>query len=200
MRGLAGIACARENNNDARRVEATPAGTLTGWRRWAEPQLASPATGLDEFICLHPLFPELDLPVWTVGNEKFKLVELLSRYANASELLLHDGTVDHDDGDDVASDRFRNSFEPTPGLILLPSFHPQDSTWAFALEPIPGYGRGAFPWFLGVSPINYVDRFEAELRNAWGEFMCEEDDLVVVGDVNGVEITRSVKRYCRFSA
>lgn len=200
VRGLAGIIQARENNNDARRAKATPGGTLDAWRTWAMLQLENRALSVKELLCIHPLFPQLDLAVWTTGKENLTLAQLISQQESASELLLHDGTVDHDDSDDMGSDRFKNFFKPTDGLICCPSFRSQDSVWAFAVASVPGSGNDAFPWFLGVSPIDYGERFEAELKKRWGAFECQEEDLLAVGDVDGVEITRSVKRYLRTSA
>lgn len=200
MRGLAGIVRARENNNDARRAKAMPGGTLDAWRTWAKLQLANPALSVKELLCIHPLFPHLDLAVWTTDKENLTLAQRLSQQDGASELLLHDGTVDHDDSDDMGSDRFKNFFKPTDGLICCPSFRPRDSVWEFAVVSMQGSGNDAFPWFLGVSPIDYGERFEAEVKKRWGAFECDDGDILTVGDVDGVEITRSVKRYLRTSA
>ena len=200
MRGLAGIVRARENNNDARRAKATPGGTLSAWKTWSELQLAGPALGVEELLRLHPLFPQLDLAVWTTDKEALTLAQLVARHEDASELLLHDGTVDHDDADDMGSDRFKTFFKPTNELICCPSFRPSNSVWNFAVVSVPGSGKDAFPWFLDVSPIDYGERFEAELQKSWGAFECEDGDILTVGDVDGVEITRSVKRYFRASA
>jgi len=199
MRGLAGIVRARENNNDARRTKATPGGTPRTWRAWASLQLANPDLSVGELLWIHPLFPQLDLAVWTTDKESLTLAQLISKQESANELLLHDGTVDHDDGDDIGSDRFKKLFKPTDGLICCPSFRPRDSLWEFAVVSVPGPGNDAFPWFLGVSPIDYGERFEVELKKRWGAFECEDGDSHTVGYVDGIEITRSVKRYLRTS-
>jgi hypothetical protein len=198
MRGLAGAVRARENNNDARRAKATPAGTLDAWRAWAKLQLADSALGVEELIRLHPLFPELDLAVWNTGKGDLTLAQILDRYENASELLLHSDSVSHDDADDLSSDRFKNYFTPASELVCCPSFKPIDSVWSFAVS-VPGSGKDAFPWFLEVPPIDYEERFKAELEKRWGVLECDEDTFVV-GDVDGIEITRMVSKYCRVLA
>lgn len=193
--GLAGVVRARGNNTDACRAKATPGGTLDEWRTWASLQLTNSSLGSEELIRLHPLLPELDLAVWTTEKEDLTLAQIMSRYEDASELLFHSDEVHHDDADDMSSDRFRNFFKPASKLVCCPSFTPRDSIWSFA-DSVPGSGDHVFPWFLEVSPIRYEQRFEAELKRRWGAFECDEDTFVV-GDVDGTEIMRMVKRYFR---
>jgi hypothetical protein len=198
MNGLAGIVNARENNRDARRAKATPAGTVRDWRAWAEQQLATATLNADELLRIHPLFPQLDLAVWTTGKEvAMTLAELISRHRDATEVLLHDDAVSHDDSDDFTPDRFNAYFRPTSVLACRPSLRPRDSAWSFSGVAAPGTGSDAFPWFLGVTPIDYEERFEAAIREVWGAFECEDGDMHPIGDVDGVEITRMVKRYVR---
>jgi hypothetical protein len=54
-----------------------------------------------------------------------------------------------------------------------------------------------FPWFLDVAPIDYQSRLEAELTPVWGRFDKHEENDAAVGEVDGIEIRRSVTVYRR---
>ena len=67
------------------------------------------------------------------------------------------------------------------------------------ITPKPSDGRRVpkeyFPWFLGVAPIDYESRLEAELARYWGSFEKDKEHAVVVGEVEGIKIRRSITVY-----
>ncbi|VTU24964.1 High temperature protein G [Variovorax sp. SRS16] len=194
--GLTGVACARENNNDARRAKAKPAGSLDDWKLWAERVVAGTTPlDMDHRLHLHPLLPEKDFDVWIVGAEELPLARVMELVKTKDEVSLHDGTVSHDSSDDMGSDRFNHSFAPKKDVICYPSFAPRDSWWPLS-EAYLNSGE-AFPWFLGVPPIDYQARFETALIATWGAFEKEDSKDVPVGEVDGSEIIRWVTQYRR---
>jgi hypothetical protein len=194
MKGLAGVALARANNDDARRVEALPAGSTAVWQAWADDVLKNALPlNLETKLRLHPLVPGRDLAVWKLGKDELTLVELVDLLSTKDEVLLHKGTISHDDSDDMSSDRF-SGFKPLNHLVCLPSMSPRDSPW----DGLPtSQGYDTFPWFLGVSPMHYQEQFERELTARWGAFEEDEQDEYVVGDVDGIEVMRLATPYRR---
>ena len=51
------------------------------------------------------------------------------------------------------------------------------------------------PGFAGVPPIDYEQRLEDALTEAWGAMEKVDEDLATVGEVTGVEIYRYVSIY-----
>ena len=194
--GLEGVVCASENNKDARRIKAIPDGSLDDWRNWADSVLGgSDNLNLDQKLRLHLLLPEQDLTIWIAGEGPATLDAIMSRIESAEEVILHRGTIVHDDRDEVTSDRFSHAFEPAQKLICYPNLTPVDTTWAVSSSYIAVNGREAFPWFTGAEPIDYLARFEAALKSKWGAFEIEELEDYPVGCVDGIEILRGPSRY-----
>ncbi len=187
MPGLVGVALARENNRDARRTEASVAGSTAPWSEWAAQVLgALPNQAIDVLLQLHPLLCDRDLRVWRYGGYTMTLDELVARIVAISESRVHLGEVSHEDDDDMSQNRFDSEFELSDDVVITPKFR-------------PGY-RGnpdlPFPWFLGIPPIDYQSHLEAELTRVWDGFEKHEEDGVV-GEVEDVEIRRSVTVYRR---
>ncbi len=137
-------------------------------------------------LTLHPLLRDHDLPVWGYGAHTLTLADLVARVVASDELRIHVGVVSYENSDDLSSHRFDSEFELSDDVVITPKFR-------------PGY-RGnpdlPFPWFLGIPPIDYQSRLEAELTRVWGGFEKHEEDGVV-GEVEDVEIRRSVTVYRR---
>lgn len=189
--GLVGVALARENNRDARRTEAAVAGSTAAWSRWAEQVLAGqPNLEIGALLKLYPLLPDRDLPVWRYGAYAMTLNDLVAQIVVTHELRIHLGEVSHEDYDDVGHDRFRAVFNVSGQLVITPQYEPSHI----------GSERRDFPWLLGVAPIDYKSRLEAELTQHWGGFEEHFDDWAVVAEVDGIEIYRSVTVYRRVPA
>lgn len=194
MKGLAGVAVARANNEDARRVEARPGGSSEAWRTWADEVLQSTAASdLEARLHLHPLLPDRDLAVWKLGEVELTLGQLIEAMSDSDEIVVHNGSISHEDSDDMSSDRF-DRFKPRKDIVCMPSLSPRNYQWG-GMPSLNGYD--AFPWLLGVSPINYQRRFKQELTARWGEFEEIEFDEYIVGDVEGLEVIRFATGYRR---
>lgn len=185
MAGLLGLALARENNRDVLRTNASVGGSPSAWSEWAAQVLdALPNQAIGVLLQLHPLLHDRDLRVWRYGGYAMTLDELVARIVASSELRVHLGEVSHEDYDDVGSDHFRSVFKLSDQLVITPQYRP--SNW-----------DADFPSFLGVAPIDYKSRLEAELPRLWGGFEEYEEDDAVVGEVDGIEIYRTVTVYRR---
>ncbi len=199
MKGLVGVVQARANNDDARRVKALPAGSTAEWKAWAYEILfnSNQLLLLDDKLRMHPLLPDRDLAVWVRRDYELPLLQLIEILSKKDEVLLHEDAVSHDSADDVSADRFSRLFSAVDHLVCVPSMSPRESIWDLDKVYSTSSGPDAFPWFLDVPPINYLDRFQRELTAQWGAFEANAEDDQVVGDVHGIEITRSVTRYRR---
>ncbi len=105
---------------------------------------------------LHALLPDRDLPVRSYGGPPVTLNDLGTRIVASGELRVHLGYVSHAEYDDVGGGRFRSAFKLSDELVIIPTFEP----W-FRMSDY-------FPWLLGVAPIDYKSRLEAELTRVWG--------------------------------
>jgi hypothetical protein len=184
MTGLIGLELTRENNRDARRAEASVAGSTAAWSRWSEQVLdGQPDLKIDALLQLHPLLPDHDLPVWHIGAHAVTLDDLVGRIVTRDQIRIHRGEVSHEYDDDVSSYRFSFAFKVSDELVIIPRYR--------------RVTKEHFPWLLGVAPIDYQSRLEAELTRQWGGFEEHEDDNRVVGRVDDIEIYRSVTVYRR---
>jgi len=198
VKGLQGVVKARENNSDARRTKAIPGGTLDDWQRWAQLVLDGVKDlDLDRKKRLHVLRPELDLAVWTTEKGTQTLDEVVERSSSAEEFILLEGDIDHKESDPVGSDMFSSLFKLSRHAICIPSYEPLPDFWALPGSNTDQTGRDVFPWFTGVSAIDYLQRFEAALERRWGGFEVERDTESVVGDVNGTQILRLASKYTK---
>jgi hypothetical protein len=189
MPGLVGLTLARDNNRDARRTEASVAGSAAAWSRWAEQVLdGQPNLEIEALLQLHPLLLDHDLPVWRFGSHTVTLDDLIGRIVARDELRIHLGEVSQEYRDDMRGSRFHSGFNLSDDLIIVPRFRPSDREWT---------EEEHFPWFIDVAPIDYKSRLEAALARHWGGFQKQEDDDAVVGEVDGIEIRRSVTVYQR---
>lgn len=188
MPGLVGLARASGNNRDARRTDVAVAGSMAAWSEWAEQVLDGlPNQEIKALSMLHPLLRDHDVPVWRFGAHAVALVDLVASIVDCDEFRIHVGDVSHDDDDDMSRSRFDSGFKLSDELIIVPRYRPRDGWW----------GTKAFPWLLGVAAIDYQSLLEAELTRVWGGFEGHQDHGAVVGEVDGIEIYRSVTVYRR---
>ena len=168
------------NNMDLARNESLPMASHDAWKRWAEEWIDSAANDdVDALADLHPLCPGRNLPVYRFGGKQLTEAQLSEWLQVQSKLCVVDGLPKYDDyHDEVSRNSFDRNIAPRDDVLFLPS---TDGTLAKA---------------LGFPKINYTERLEVALRTAWGEFE-EWDDDECVGDVDGVDIVRSVTHYAR---
>jgi len=183
MRGLTGICKARSNSAKAVRTDATPAGATDDWVRWAKRAVAAIGTGDHRaLVQLHPLIPERDLYVWKVRDTMTNFSGIRAYVRTQDEIVVLVGELEHESDDDVGRDRFTDEFCLTMDLVSCPdgseSRHPD------------------FCSMLDVAPIDYHELIESALMKEWGDFdSCE--DFRIIGEVNGIEISRFVFVYRR---
>jgi len=178
---LAGVVLGH-NSMDLARSESLPIASHDAWKRWAETWIDSTANDdVDALADLHPLCPGRDFPVYRFGGKQLTEAQLSEWLQAQSEVRVLEGLPEYDDyhNDEVSRDSFDRHFAPRDDIVFLPS---TDGTLAKA---------------LGFPKINYTERVEVALRTVWGEFEEWGDDDECVGDVVGVDITRSVTRYAR---
>lgn len=179
---VAGIILTKQQNDFARN-DALPDITLLTLQQWAEDQKQS-------LIKRHKLSAHNSALLAAFGASNNQLIlgnfgslsvsyEDFIKYApTCGTIFQHDGCVDYDeDEDEVLRREFEDFFEPTPHLLQLEEAAPPD--W---VDMIPREDAGSSCWSLEAV-------FEEALLAAWKEVEWSEDS-VVVGSVNGVEITR----------
>lgn len=196
MRHLSGLVFARENNRDASRAEASPGGDKVAWTVWAKQVLAQSAhLTREQKLRLHPLVPDLDLPVWLWGGEEITLQSLISKLKGVEELLVHSGDLVHEDHDDVNERDFKSYFEVVDRLICVPKFHPSPMLPGFFHSAHQKENYPEFPWAIGFEHIDYSGRLVKALEAIWESVECIDESDVLVGQVNGSEIIRNVEVY-----
>nr|WP_315233996.1 hypothetical protein [uncultured Albidiferax sp.] len=198
MRQLSGLVFARENSRDASRAEASPGGDKASWTRWAKRILAeSPHLTREQKLTLHPLVPDLDLPVWLWGGKEVTLQELIPQLKDVEKLLVHSGDTSHKDGDDANEHDFKHYFKVAEGVICEPNFGPRIIWPGFFYSAHERAKSPEFPWAIGFESINYSGRLVSALEAIWGSAECTDESDVPVGQVNGSEIFRDVEVYQR---
>lgn len=185
LAGLAGLIEARENNADARRADAAIKGSIPSWGRWAERVIAAttdPAEGL--LLRLHPLLPDRDFPIWSLGLETLTLEQLAIVLAGRSEVLVLT-TLSHEVYDDVTHRDFNAKFVIGSDVLIQPAL----------LGGLSAIDR--FPLVLGVQSIDYERRLRETIATVWPNYRFQKARQAVVGSVGEVKVTRVVMRYSR---
>lgn len=196
LRRLSGLVCARENNSDANRVEASPGGDKASWTRWAKGVLEGSASlTREQKLRLHPLLPDFDLPVWQWCGEEVTLQVLISHLNGVEELLVHSGDISHDEGDDVKGRDFESHFEVAAGIICVPKFDPSPIWPSLFFSAREEAKHPEFPWAIGYERIDYSGRLISAIEAIRGPIECIDELDVQVGQVNGTEIIRNVSVY-----
>lgn len=101
------------------------------------------------------------------------------------QLVVHEGPISHEDDDDVTKRDFEASFaaEVSVAHTATGRYHSAGKTnWIAAITQ--GHG---------VTPVQVIEQL---IEGTWG-YVEVEDDVLVVGDVNGTEIQRTVQVYRR---
>ena len=178
---LAGVVLGH-NNTDLARSKSHPLASKEAWQLWAEAWIDSASNhSVDALSDLHPLCPERDLSVYRLDSQRLNEIQLSQWIQKQSEICVFEGIPDYKDQDEVSKDSFDQNLRMNADILVLPS---SDRKLAKS---------------LGFPLINYTNRLEFSLRMAWGEFETEDCYDVSVGDVGGVEITRSVTCYARIA-
>lgn len=124
-----------------------------------------------------------DLPVvwwqdeWMTASQFVEAVKALDR------LEVHEGSITHEDDDDVTKREFESSFKANAKIAQTVDGRYgrlRDTQWIAAITQ----GNGSTP----------LEVIEALLSDAWGQGECDEEALVV-GEANGTEIYRTVAIY-----
>jgi hypothetical protein len=126
-----------------------------------------------------------DLPlVWWQGAWK-SAAQLADALSSVDRFVLHEGSVSHEEDDDVTKREFNDAFEPDSQVAQTVNerYNRVTSTdWIAAVMQ----GGGATP----------VQLIEQQIITAWGA-MVHDADVIAVGEANGTEILRSVTIFTR---
>ncbi|KAB1120019.1 hypothetical protein [Neorhizobium galegae] len=127
-----------------------------------------------------------DLPIMQRNEEWFTLKEMRKKLRQLDNIVVYVGSIDHDDDDEVSTSSFENSLEINPQLFIIPTI-----SASFTVDSSRSkWRRGRASYLLQV--------FKLLLGDAWKKGWEEDDDeLTVVGDVNGTEILRRATTYSR---
>lgn len=126
-----------------------------------------------------------NLPVIWWQDTWMTATQLTASLESLDEFMLHEGSIDHDDDDDVTKREFQSSFKADGKIArTVNSRHNlfQRTDWVAAITQ----GNGATP----------TQVIEELITGAWGEADSNSDTLVV-GEANGAEIYREVTTYKR---
>ncbi len=126
-----------------------------------------------------------ELPVIWWREKWLTTAQFIEVVATLDKLVVHEGSVLYDDGDYVSPREFESSFLANVEIAqTADSKHDgiRDAEWIAAIT------QGT-----GVSPMEAIERV---LVQTWGELELE-DDTLIVGEVNGSEIYRTVAIYTR---
>lgn len=126
-----------------------------------------------------------DLPIiwwqekWMASEQFAAALELLDR------LVLHEGSISHEDDDDVTKRDFESLFKADVKITQTVNgrhSRVRTSDWLTAINQ----GNG-------TTPVQVIEKL---IIDAWGDAESESEYLVV-GEVNGIEIVREVLVYTR---
>ena len=169
-----------ENNTDLVRRKSRPIASKSAWEKWASEWIDKFGDiEVDNLATLHIFCPERDLPLYRIEDKKFTEANLLQWLRKHDSVYVLDEFPEYEDYDEVSADRFRQHFKLNPEILVLPS-------------PTENFSKS-----LGFPNIKYTERFEVVLQMAWGEDIDIDILEEVVGDIEGIEISRSVTEYSR---
>ncbi|CAD1787350.1 hypothetical protein XSP_000571 [Xanthomonas euroxanthea] len=183
VEGLAGLFILRGNNTNAIRTNAILDGGNMIWTDWAQRIINSGIKiPYSAYCILHPMIPGFDLPVWIREEISHSFAELRDFIKSANSVVLHLGAVSHEDTDDVTMSDFDSFLQVKRNVVIGPSSYYSRYGWRARKKP-------EFPWVMGFSRVDYEGSFGSFVESIWGGLIEEHED-VIVGMVNGVEITR----------
>ena len=178
---LVGIVLGR-NNSDLVRLRAVPVPSESDWDRWAREVIARrgcDSLGIDALRDLHPLCPEMDLPVYEIGDRPCTEAELLSWVREQSSIIVYGDGLEYEDDDEVPKLQFDYDLKSEPDVVFLPPKGVRDLADS-----------------LGLPRVQYWNRLRRALRIAWGKVReVDDDELRCVARVNGIEILRDVAMF-----
>lgn len=171
------------NNADLARSAARPLASLTAWKSWAKQWFnLTEDSDVEMMTTLHPLCPDEDLPVYELNGDFLTEAALRTWLATVGEIKVLVGIPTHEDADDMSESKFKADFQAGLEILFLPK---RDKSLGEK---------------LGAPEISYSGRFARMLNDVWGNFEVEEFDDEIVGDVNGVEIVRTIELYSQPAA
>ncbi len=134
------------------------------------------------------------LPIVERGGEFLSREQLIGVIRDTNEVLVYGGvSIDFDeDSDDVHPRDFKNSFEQSSEIFLLPDFEVEilkigNEKWPACVNDL----------LLAGPPHTYGEAFQQALAKAWGKAPDSVDDVRTVGTVLGSAITRTVEVFTR---
>jgi hypothetical protein len=120
------------------------------------------------------------LPVISWHDEWMNRSQFTEAINELDRCVVYEGSISHDDDDDVTKREFESSFRANPNIAqTVDGRHGRlrNTDWIAAVTK----GSGSTP----------LDVIESLILDAWGTVQSE-DDTLVVGEANGTEICRSV--------
>lgn len=187
INGLAGVCEAAHNLTSAARMDAEPAGSKDDWRRWAETLLDGMDVGISDLPRLHSLTPQRDLALWTINGNQATAADVSAFLTTKKEVVLLHGFMRHDSSDDVAEHRF-SGLEYELDVISCPAHNATRLSISFGED---------YAHVAGSESLRYDAKFREIISRAWGDFEEYEEDEVVIGTIEGIEIFRTVNRFAR---
>jgi hypothetical protein len=183
LSGVVGVVMGHNSMNLAR-SEAQPLGKVEDWRDWALSALNQSNAVLlskEHLLNLHPICPELDLPVYLLGGEGLSIKQLKAKFASMLRVRLLAYESDHDSSrDNFSSDDFDKDLSYSPDVLEIP------------------LRKSVLCSNLKIPQIDYQDSFEKALISEWGlDFETQEEITESVGTVNHSSVFREVTIYDR---
>ncbi|MFV9287359.1 ATP-binding protein [Citrobacter freundii] len=186
--GLNGVCISHKNNEKAERNDAIPDYPIETWRNWALNLVRSePLLSTTHLLRLHSLIPDEDLHVWYIGETRSSLNDIIEFISNVTEFSVIDSRIEYDDDDDVKSSEFEDDFILDDNVILIPSKRwPRIDNEGTLFDDIISS--------LIQNKIDYNQVLKETINSTDVEFE-EASDHMIVGDVNGISISRWVTVY-----
>ncbi|SFQ80141.1 Histidine kinase-, DNA gyrase B-, and HSP90-like ATPase [Pseudomonas sp. NFPP07] len=200
LSGVTGFIATTSNNREASRHDGVITSDISIWKKWASDVLATEKDlSFNKLLALHPLVPNLDLPVWTQGGKLFSTDQLKRYLSTIDKILIHYGELKHESHDEMSSDSFESGLSLKPELICIPHFSP--SRYAKPPKRHVRYwinsSNQTFPWNIGATPIDYSETLISLLDDVWGNYTEIDDEEYVIGSVDHTELIRNITIYSR---
>jgi len=171
-----------ENNTDLARRKSRPIASKDAWEKWASEWIDKFGDiGVNNLAALHTFCPERDLPLYRIEGKNLTEAKLLQWLQKKDSVYVLHRFPEYEDYDEVSADSFRQSFKINPEILVLPS-------------PASNFSKS-----LDFQEIKYVEKLEKIIQSEWGDDIFEDIIDIVIGDVYGTEISRTVTEYCKIS-
>lgn len=126
-----------------------------------------------------------DLPIILWQDKWMTSTDFVAAVKDLDRFVLHDGSISHEDDDDVTKRDFEAFFKPDAKIARTVSGRhgrPGSNDWIASVT----HGKGS-------TPAHAVEKL---ILGVWDDY-GSDDDAVVVGEANGSEIYRSVTIFTR---